>query len=298
MSEWTRRLEHWIRCACIAEVTSAKPGNVSPDQSFDDVCANYFVSSANVIAPIISKVASSGDSNTGNIGFTILEAVKATLAAVDSNTNLGIVLLLTPLASVPQMQSLNIGIEPVLSGLTVNDAFLAYQAISLASPGGLGSAESEDVATSPTLNLRACMQLAADRDLIAAQYSNGFQQVLGTGLSLLQQTQKWSSHHEWRLAWVALNLIAEFGDSLILRKCGDALFRQTSQQATEVIQAGWPFAAASHSIYLDFDKFLRSDANKRNPGTTADMIAAIMFAAFRERLCVCTDAPQLWAFAE
>lgn len=298
MSEWTQTLEHWIRCACIAEVTSVKPGNVSTDQSFGDVCASDFISSANAIAPVISKVISPSASNTGNIGLTILEAVKATRATVDSNTNLGIVLLLTPLASVSQRQTLNAGIESVLGSLSVSDAVLTYQAINLASPGGLGSAESEDVATSPTLNLRACMQLAADRDLIAAQYSNGFQQVLGTGLTMLRQTQKWSSHHEWRLAWVALNLIAEFGDSLIRRKCGDAMFRKTSQQAKDVIQSGWPFAAASHSIYLDFDKFLRSDANKRNPGTTADMIAAIMFAAFRERLCVCTDAPQLWAFAE
>ena len=35
-------------------------------------------------------------------------------------------------------------------------------------------------------------------------------------------------------------------------------------------------------MYAEFDAFLRADGNRRNPGTTADLIAAILFAGLRD----------------
>ena len=35
--------------------------------------------------------------------------------------------------------------------------------------------------------------------------------------------------------------------------------------------------------FEEFDAFLRADGHRRNPGTTADMIAAVLFAALRDR---------------
>jgi len=33
----------------------------------------------------------------------------------------------------------------------------------------------------------------------------------------------------------------------------------------------------------EFDRWLRADGHRRNPGTTADLVAACLFAAIRER---------------
>ena len=49
------------------------------------------------------------------VGQTILAAIRATRAVVDSNTNLGIVLLLAPLAAVPRSRSLREGVAAVLN---------------------------------------------------------------------------------------------------------------------------------------------------------------------------------------
>ena len=97
---------------------------------------------------------------------------------VSTNTNLGMILLLTPLAAVPPTIDLADGVEQVLAATTRDDARLVYQAIRLASPGGIGRVDEQDVADEPTMTLREVMALAADRDLVARQYAGGFQEVL------------------------------------------------------------------------------------------------------------------------
>ena len=265
------------------EVMCPKPGNVGPDQPFSNleqgqiVSVTDFLKSAVAIAPIASEATSQ------SIGKTILACVQATQNTVGHNTNLGIILLLVPLAAVPKLQSLRDGIDAVLDALTVEDSCLVYRAIRLAEPGGLGSAEQQDVRDEPQLALRACMQLAADRDAIALQYHNGFQQVLGEGTQLLNDAQRISSLQQQQITWTALNLLASMGDTLILRKCGISIHDQVRKMAQDVLACNWPASALSEQKYRQFDQFLRADGNRRNPGTTADMIAAILFAALREK---------------
>ena len=285
-------LENQIRQACLLEVRAEKPGNVSPTHGFTDASNHDFETSARVIAPIIARAAEVG------VGTTILNAITATHEAVGHNTNLGIVLLLTPLACISPKQSLQDGIADVLQSLSVADATSVYEAINIASPGGLGDAEDQDVRSEPTATLLECMQLAASRDRIAAQYANGFNDVLQTGLTELKSTADWPTHHEQRLAWLALTLMSQFGDSLIYRKCGVETQLDVQQQATEVLKRGWPFAPDSWPTYRRFDQFLRADGHSRNPGTTADMIAAIVFAALREGMAVANENETQLLFTE
>ena len=259
-----------------------KPGNVGPDQPFSDlphgqiVSVTDFLKSAVAIAPIAAEVTSQ------SLGRTILACVQATQNAVGHNTNLGIILLLVPLAAVPKLHSLRAGIDDILNGLTVQDSCLVYRAIRLAQPGGLGSADHQDVRDEPQLPLRACMQLAADRDTIAQQYHNGFQQVLNEGLQLLDDAKHVTSSQQQQITWTALNLLASLGDSLIQRKCGNSIHEEARKMAHDVLASHWPGSSSSVLKYCQLDQFLRADGNRRNPGTTADMIAAILFAALRE----------------
>ncbi len=95
--------------------------------------------------------------------------------------------LLAPLAAVADGVGLEEGIETVLEATTVDDSLAIYRAIRLAQPGGMGDVADQDLASEPTMRLRDIMRLAADRDLIARQYANGFQEVLGEALSSLRE---------------------------------------------------------------------------------------------------------------
>ena len=98
---------------------------------------------------------------------------------------LGIVLLLAPLAAVPPDEPLRDGVRRLLAALTVADAEQVYEAIRLAAPGGLGRVQDQDVAAAPTQTLREVLALAADRDLIARQYTNAFADVWNDGVPAL-----------------------------------------------------------------------------------------------------------------
>ncbi|MBL8810897.1 MAG: triphosphoribosyl-dephospho-CoA synthase [Planctomycetaceae bacterium] len=275
MTPWQLKLERWIQRACELEVLSPKPGNVCPGHDFEDASADDFLRSAAAIAPVLA-------SSQPTPGLSILKAVQATRKVVSHNTNLGIILLIAPLARVPEVRSLIGGISQVLEGTTVEDSMHVYEAIRLASPGGLGNAESQDVQSLPTETLTACMQLAADRDLIARQYVTGFRDVLTTGVELLKVAQQSVACQKSQVTTLALRLLSMFPDSLIQRRCGEAEAIAVQRKAQEIIDAGWPDSSAGRDLYVRFDSYLRDDGHHRNPGTTADMVAAILFAAQRE----------------
>ena len=78
------------------------------------------------------------------LGAIVFEAVQATIARwAHANTNLGIVLLLAPLARAAAIsrarQGLRDALAAVLDATTVDDAREVYAAIRLADPGGLGT---------------------------------------------------------------------------------------------------------------------------------------------------------------
>lgn len=286
MNQTQATLADLVRDACLAEVSFAKPGNVGPQAGFADADVHDFRQSASAIAPVLSKAPDQP------VGQTILEAVEATQAAVGHNTNLGIILLLTPLTAVPCESSIRSGIGCVLESLTVEDAVLAYRAIARSHAAGLGKADQQDVQNLPTTDFRECMKLAADRDLIARQYASNFREVLTFGVPLLLQTCNWQRYQECRLGWLALQFLSQFPDSLILRKNGEACAEQVRAEAADVLRAGWPFRQGSQSAYEQFDSRLRSPNHKLNPGTTADLIAATLFVAMRDFGCRFDDETQ------
>src|SRR5262249_7271134 len=156
------------------------------------------------------------------VGATVLEIIRRTREVTATNTNLGIALLLAPLAAVPREQSLRDSIEALLQGLTLADAIAVYKAIRLARPGGLGEVADQDISQEPTRPLRAVMALAADRDLIAKQYANGFEEVFHIGLPALVDSWRQGLSLEQAIIHCQLTLMSGCPDSLIARKLGRA----------------------------------------------------------------------------
>lgn len=269
--------------ACIWEATARKPGNVHRYRDFADTTYLDFLVSAAAIAPAMENAAVNG------VGATVLAAIRATRQVVQTNTNLGIVLLLAPLAAVPRDQPLRHGVAHILAGLTVNDSRAVFEAIRVASPAGLGRVADQDVHAEPTMPLREVMALAADRDLIARQYVNGFAEVFDVGLPTLTAAFDQGSSLEDGIIVCYLTLLARDLDSLIIRKCGLAEAEEVSRRAAALIPDGWRDAER----LAGFDTWLREEGNSRNPGTTADLVAASLFAGLQDGRIVCVQISQV-----
>src|SRR5947209_1004923 len=79
--------------ACLWEVTARKPGNVHRFADFDDASYVDFLMSAAALHEVMTCAPLLG------VGRTVRDAVRDTQRVVRSNTNLGIILLLAPLAA-------------------------------------------------------------------------------------------------------------------------------------------------------------------------------------------------------
>ena len=86
--------------ACLMEVTARKPGNVHRGVDFGDSHFIDYQLSAAAIAGPLDRARAIG------VGGAVREAVEATRRVVATNTNLGMVLLLAPLAAVPHHRTL------------------------------------------------------------------------------------------------------------------------------------------------------------------------------------------------
>ncbi len=262
--------------ACVMEATAPKPGNVHRGADFEDASYPDFIVAAVAIGPIFDLAVELP------LGQTILSAIETTRAAVATNTNLGTVLLLAPLAKVPRTMPLATGVVEVLGRLTPQDARDVYQAIVRANPGGLGKVDSADVAGTPPDDLVAAMRLAAERDMVARQYAKNFHQVLAVVVPWISKALAEGRSLSEAIVRVHLQLMSEFPDSLIARRRGREVARQAADRAHAVLASGGPGDEAYERSLADLDFWLRADGHRRNPGTTADLVAAGLFAALRD----------------
>jgi triphosphoribosyl-dephospho-CoA synthase len=263
--------------ACVWEATARKAGNVHRFADFADVTYLDFLHSAFAVAPVLATA------SQRRVGETVLECVRATRRVVRTNTNLGIILLLAPLAAVPEGEELRAGIRRVLAALDVEDSRLVFEAIRLAVPGGLGDAPRQDVRDKPTLPLRDVMALAADRDLIARQYAADFAEVFDDGVPALRRALQEIGSLEAAIVRTHLHLMANQADTLIRRKRGVEEADESARRARHVLDAGWPDRPEGRDALAALDAWLREVGHQRNPGATADLVTASLFVLLRDR---------------
>jgi triphosphoribosyl-dephospho-CoA synthase len=159
-----------------------------------------------------------------------------------------------------------------------------YEAIRLSQAGGLGHAEEADVfADVPsTLTLVEAMRLAADRDCVARQYTNNFSEVFAGPVTWIGEGLKAGWPLSQCIVHAHVRQMTTTPDTLIGRKCGAAVARESQQRAGQVLAAGMPNEAAYDQALSEFDAWLRANGHRRNPGTTADLIAAGLFVLLRD----------------
>ncbi|MDR7420557.1 MAG: triphosphoribosyl-dephospho-CoA synthase [Armatimonadota bacterium] len=261
--------------ACLLEVSAPKPGNVTPDAEFADARFEDFVASALAIGPVIAAA------DRLSVGACVLECVRATRRRTRTNTNLGTVLLLCPLARAYGHEPLRDALRAVLSTLTQDDARDVYEAIRLARPGGLGQVPAHDVWAPVAVSLRDAMASARDRDTIAREYVTDFAVTFGVALPAWLH---WSGRLPARLAVVQtyLTVLSDVPDTLVARKTSALTAAAVSRVARRCLDAGGVQTEEGHRRLARMDTWLRRHGNHLNPGTTADLVAAALFTAILE----------------
>ncbi|HYD65599.1 triphosphoribosyl-dephospho-CoA synthase [Azospirillum sp.] len=260
--------------ACQTELRALKPGNVHVHAAGHGMTVDQFLASAEATASILADPGLT-------VGARIFECIRATQAVAGCNTNLGIVLLAAPLAQAALSDTtgpLRDRLRRVLAALTVADADLAFRAIALAAPAGLGRVEGSDVHAPAAVTLLEAMREAQDRDRIAFQYATAYADVFDTGVPRLRDALAAGATCEEAAELLTLDLLATIPDSHVIRKYGVDAADRLCRRAAELREEERSDRALklTRTRLGELDRELKY--NGVNPGTTADIVVACLFS--------------------
>lgn len=267
--------------ACEVDVQAFKPGNVSIYADGHDMTVEDFRLSAKVSAESICNP-------DYTLGEKIYYAVKETRAAVGCNTNLGIILLCAPLICAIQKEnhanSLQKALVQVLNSTTVYDTVWAYKAITLASPGGLGESDDQDVRDKPEISLTQAMAIAANKDRIARQYTTNYADVFNFAILKYNDSFNRFGNRNWAAVAVFAGLLSRYPDSHIERKYGNQHSPIVSKMMAAVEAKLFCAERPEHleAMLYSIDQGFKSKGI--NPGTTADLTVATIFTVLLQGL--------------
>ncbi|RMF43842.1 MAG: hypothetical protein D6753_04100 [Planctomycetota bacterium] len=278
-------LQDAIALACTLEAASPKAGNVHATASFGNMHFGHYAAAAAVLARVLSRPPSP------SVGRCIWDAVEELSQRVGVNTSLGTIMLLAPItvawsaARGHDVARLRHEVDNSLRRMGASDAEDVYRAIRLAAPGGLGQSATHDVHGPPPHDLIAAMAQAAPRDAVARQFTIGLADIFDVWLPQLDESARIAEDVQTAVCWLQVRMLAAEPDGLIHRKCGAAAAREVQGLAQQVL-AAWLAStpAPPRSVrdilacprFLQLDASLRDSKNRRNPGTTADMITATL----------------------
>jgi triphosphoribosyl-dephospho-CoA synthase len=269
--------------ACRAELQALKPGNVHVYAEGHGMSVADFEAAAVASAGALTDPALP-------VGERILRAVRRSRRAAGCNTNLGILLLCAPLAAAAEGggSDLRLRLRRVLAKLGRDDAAAVFSAIALANPGGLGESRRHDVRRPPRVTLLTAMAEARRRDRIAGQYASAYRDVFRVGLPrLAAATSRWGEagggNGNAAVSTTFLAFLAGFPDSHVRRKFGLGAARALRDRAgvldRRLMREG--LSPTVKAALLRFDTELK--AAGINPGTSADLTVATLFAAALQR---------------
>lgn len=308
MKAWSsvKIAEHVSGClqlAILLEVSAyPKPGNVHRTTDFQETRYEHFLASAVAVAPHFKFAAEQGirvsagkiSPHEVGIGNTIKNAVMSVGEwQGGGNTLLGSIILLSPIAVAAGMTlaegafslvKLREKMRVVVESSTPADAVAVYDAIGTAKPGGLGGAPKLDV-TDPAsrqkiledgVTLFDVFKIASGYDSIASEWVNNYPVTFDLGYPYFTQQLEETSDVNTATVHAFLKILSEVPDTLIARKAGLTKAKEVSAQAKQVLEAGGLTTPSGRDILWKLDEKLRDPAHQLNPGTTADITAAVL----------------------
>ena len=261
--------------ACLMEATARKPGNVHRFADFDGRLLPGFRPERPGDRPGDGRGAVDRRGRARSS-----PAVEATRRVVSTNTNLGMILLLAPLSAAFEPGG-DLRSRRARRARRAHDRRRPRMPIARSgspNPGGSARPPIRTWPTSRPSTLLDAMRMAADRDLVARQYATGYADVFEIALPALRTADRQEVALEEAIIRTHVVVLSRVADTLIVRKRGVPVAKEVSRRAVEALEGG-DFAA--------LDRFLREDGHARNPGATADLIAAALFAAMAEGTIAC-----------
>jgi triphosphoribosyl-dephospho-CoA synthase len=285
--------------ASVLEVSGyPKPGNVHRTHDFDDMIFEDFLISGVVIGDTMKETAERGLKYCRSeslpkieLGKLIKTAVSQTNKWIANNTNLGIVMLLTPIAAAAGMSSnlvqLKDNISRIMDSTTPQDAANLYDAINIADAGGMGERDDLDVGNDSAkdellekgINMFQVLDISSGWDMLSYELTNGMPISFETGFPVFRGVKP---AHGTNSATVQtfLTILSRYPDTLISRKYGKKRAENVSGDAKAVLDEGGILGSDGFSRVARFDEKLVQ--NRLNPGTTADLTASSIMIALLE----------------
>ncbi|MDR2544438.1 MAG: triphosphoribosyl-dephospho-CoA synthase [Methanobrevibacter sp.] len=285
------------KIAQIAQISSIleasgypKPGNVHRTHDFQDMVFEDFLISGIVIGDAVREATSEVlkinpqiKSDEAFLGKYILKAVKETDEWIANNTNLGIIMLLIPIAcsgaisnNLTELQS-NVGM--LMENTNSLDAVSLYKAIGIAKAGGMGSQDEFDVTSiqaqkeliSKNQTMYDVLKISASWDSLADELTSKMPITFNIGFKTFSNLKK---DYALNISTVLtfLTILSNVPDTLISRKYGEEKAKEVSNLSKELLRFDDYASIDFKNKLIEFDDFLFE--NRLNPGTTADLTAA------------------------
>jgi len=297
--EKLEKIANLAQLAAILEVSTEKPGNVTPTHDFPDTTYEDFLFGSIAIAPAIKNAAlngfKAGNSEISLEEINIGENIKKAIIDVKKshpggNTHLGMLMLFMPIASgagfcISQgsefSQALRKNITKILENSTIEDSLNLYSAIKASNVGGLIGKLKE-----PKIPFHNLMKISSPRDRIAEELTTGMKITFEIGVPTLDRMYQETRDLRKAILQTYLVLLSEFPDTFIARKVGSEKAKDILKEAQRVLEKGGIFTKAGKKAIEKLDRNLRKEGNKLNPGTTADLVTAALFVwlLFNEKI--------------
>lgn len=289
--------------ATLLEVSGyPKPGNVHRTSDFNDMTYEDFLISSTSIRENLEIVAFNGSKyypnmlNEIQIGESILGCVKNTQNLVKTNTNLGISMLLVPIAATfgalheeNSLNNLPKTLDTIIKNTEFNDAIALVKAISLSKAGGMDNKTSKyDVNDSNTIdeirknhiNIHDLLQMSSKYDKISYELINGLPIIMNYGYPTYMRYVDEYSQNDVTLE-IYLTILANVSDTLINRKYGEEIAKDVSERAKTILESTEIGTNDRLKELNEFDTFLKT--KNYNPGTSADFTAASLFVGLVDK---------------
>ena len=299
-----------MRCITLASSLELsgwpKPGNVHRTKDFESTRFEHFLAGIASIQPnfrdlcqrvFINSKITRENYNYIKLGGFFKEASKEMMKwQKGGNVLLGHILILGPLAATAAIclktgkmsfEEFKVNLKKIIGDSTVEDTIDLYKAIRVSNPGGLGEIDRYDVYDDNSLihikedkiNLKSIFDFSKEYDSISLEYSQGFRIILEEGLPYFFERFNSTKDINTAIVDTFLKILSEYPDTLIIRKSGLSNALNVSQEAAEILKLGGISSDAGFKLIKQLDLKLHEKKGMMNPGTTADLLAGIIFCA-------------------
>ncbi|MFQ5974723.1 MAG: triphosphoribosyl-dephospho-CoA synthase [Candidatus Hydrothermarchaeales archaeon] len=294
----------YAQLACVLEVSCPKPGNVSRYHDFDDTKYEHFLVSGIAIGKAVEDAtiggyrAENGEIGINSIGLGSL-IKKAVTESRDihsgGNTNLGISMLLIPLAAAAGMtmaqgnysnEQIRENIDRVVKNTTCSDTVALYDAIKSLKPSWLDKVKFLDINNEQSLTTIEEQNLSlfdvmnySKQDTIAKELTTKFEISFTVGYPRIVEIFDGTNDINQAILTCFMTILSKYEDSLIVKKNGYKVAQEISAIAREILDNG-----LDPTEIENFDKKLRNNGNRLNPGTTADLVTSSLMISFLNNL--------------